>query len=88
MVEDKIPEGDYDAVVRMLLILLCPFSDANIGFLNSKTSEHQYRFLKSFPQEKLLPKHHFLEHYPLVIIRFWPSCCTMDYDVGGKALLP
>ncbi|KAG5279538.1 hypothetical protein AALO_G00078850 [Alosa alosa] len=33
-------------------------------YLDSKISEHRHRFQAAFPQQTLIPKHHFLEHYP------------------------
>lgn len=42
----------------------------SIGCLDSKISEHRHQFLELFPHERLLPKHHFLEHYPPLIEAF------------------
>lgn len=40
--------------------------------LDSRISEHKHRLLQVFPEEKLIPKHHFLEHYPELIRAYGP----------------
>nr|XP_023651070.1 uncharacterized protein LOC111835233 isoform X1 [Paramormyrops kingsleyae]XP_023651071.1 uncharacterized protein LOC111835233 isoform X1 [Paramormyrops kingsleyae] len=92
MVGDKIPEDDKAWQLIMTLkdvvdLALSPaFSDASLGFLDSKISEHRYRFLELFPQEKLLPKHHFLEHYPQAIRDFGPlvALWTMRFEAKHR----
>jgi len=44
----------------------------SIGYLNFKISEHRVRFKELFPETNLLPKHHFLEHYPQLICAIGP----------------
>lgn len=54
MVGDKMPEGNKAWQLIMMLkdvvdLALSPaFSDASLGFLDSKISEHRYRFLELF----------------------------------------
>ncbi len=78
MVGHKIPEDEKAWQLIMCLkdvvdLALSPvFSDASIGFLDSKISEHRHRFLELFPQQRLLPKQLFLEHYPQLIKQFGP----------------
>ncbi len=47
-------------------------TEESICYLDSKISEHRHRFLQVFPQEKLIPKHHYLEHYPQLIRAYGP----------------
>ena len=43
---------------------------------------HRHRFFDIFPQEKLIPKHNFLEHYPELIRAYGPlvSLWTMRFE--------
>lgn len=54
----------------------------SIGYLNFKISEHRVRFKELFPETNLLPKHHFLEHYPQLICEFGPlvALWTMRFE--------
>ena len=54
-------------------LVVCPIhTNESIAYLESKISEHRYRFQELFPERRLLPKHHFLEHYPSMICHFGP----------------
>lgn len=54
-------------------LVVSPFHTVDtIRFLDTKISEHRHRYLQLFPQSKLLPKHHLLEHYPDLIKTFGP----------------
>ncbi len=92
MVGHKIPEDEKAWQLIMCLkdvvdLALSPvFSDASIGFLDSKISEHRHRFLELFPQQRLLPKQHFLEHYPQLIKQFGPlvALWTMRFEAKHR----
>lgn len=79
LVGAKIPENEP---AWQVLVLSSVHTEEAIGFLDSKISEHQHRFQDVFPQEKLTPKHHFLEHYPQLIKAFGPllSLWTMRFE--------
>lgn len=47
-------------------------SDESIAYLECKISEHRQRYQELFPNSRLLPKHHYLEHYPALIRLFGP----------------
>lgn len=57
-------------------------SEESICYLDWKIAEHRHLFQTVFPSEKLLPKHHFLEHYPELIRSFGPltSVWTMRFE--------
>lgn len=63
------------------LVMSPTFIDQSIGYLESLIAEHRHRFLSVFPHEKLIPKHHFVEHYPQLIEAFGPlvSLWTMCF---------
>ena len=57
-------------------------TDETIRHLDIKIAEHRHRYLQVFPEAKLLPKHHFLEHYPQLIKAFGPLAAlwTMRFE--------
>ena len=54
------------------LVMSPTLTDESIGFLDSLTSEYRHRFTSVLPQANLIPKHHFVEHYPQLIKSFGP----------------
>ena len=84
----KVPE--QEPVWQMLMTLkdivdfvMSPVhTEESICYLDSIISEHRSRFLDVFPQHKLIPKHHFLEHYPQLIREFGPLAAlwTMRFE--------
>ena len=74
----KIPEGEPAWEVLLVLkdiveLVVSPVhTEESICYLDSKISEHKHRLLQVFPQEKLIPKHHYLEHYPQLIRAYGP----------------
>lgn len=48
------------------------FSEETLAYLECKISDHRCLLKEVFPDFHLLPKHHFLEHYPKLIRRFGP----------------
>ena len=89
IVGETIPESEPTWQVLLNLkdivehVLSFIHTDFTICFLDSKISEHRHRFLEAFPQQRLIPKHHFLEHYPQLIKAFGPlvSLWTMRFEV-------
>lgn len=68
-------------------LVMAPLHTAEtIGYMQSKISEHRYRYFEVFPDEKMRPKHHFLEHYPLLttvygpLVHFW----TMRFEAKHR----
>lgn len=49
------------------LVVAPVHTDETIAYLEAKIYDHRQRFLELFPHVKLLPKHHYLEHYPEMI---------------------
>ncbi|KAL2093349.1 hypothetical protein ACEWY4_010661 [Coilia grayii] len=90
MVGRKVPEDDLVWQVIMTLkevveLVMAPVhTDYTIGCLESKIGEHRHRFLEVFPEEKIIPKHHFLEHYPWLITAFGPVVALWTMRFEGK----
>lgn len=65
----KVPEHEPVWPILMTLkdivdLVMSPVhTEESICYLDSMISDHRNRFLEAFHQGKLLPKHHFLEHY-------------------------
>ena len=83
-----IPLNDPAWHVLMLLkditeLVVAPIhTEESICYLDTLISEHRHRLLEVFPDQKLIPKHHFLEHYPDLIRGFGPlvSLWTMRFE--------
>lgn len=59
-------------------------TEASLSYLDTKISEHRLRLLAAFPQVKLIPKHHFLEHYPTLVKVFGPVIALWTMRFEGK----
>lgn len=92
LIGDKVPEDDPVWEVLMTLkdvveLVMAPVhTDETLGYMDSKISEHRYRYLNVFPDEKLKPKHHFLEHYPWLTTAFGPlvALWTMRFEAKHR----
>ena len=68
VIGSKIPEGDPAWEVLLVLRDLVEIvvnrvhTEETICFLDSRISDLKYRFLMVFPEQRIIPKHHFLEH--------------------------
>lgn len=54
------------------LVVAPTHTDESIDYLEFKISDHRHKYQDLFPDVPLLPKHHFLEHYPQLIRAFGP----------------
>lgn len=90
----KIPLNDPAWLLLMSLkdiieLVVGPVhNEESIAYLDSKISEHRHRFQEVFPNEDLIPKHHFLEHYPALIKAFGPVIAfwTMRFEAKHSQL--
>lgn len=64
------------------LVVAPVHTDETIAYLEAKVYDHRQCYLDLFPHIKLIPKHHFLEHYPQMICCFGPliSLWTMRFE--------
>lgn len=84
----KVPESEpawhliMDLKDIVELVVSPIHTDDTIRYLDTKISEHRHRYLQVFPEARLLPKHHFLEHYPQLIRAFGPlvALWTMRFE--------
>lgn len=92
IVGSRVPEGD--PVWHFLLTLkdivelvVAPVHTAqSIAYLEFQISEHGVRFLELFPDERLTPKHHFLDHYPALMQKYGPlvGVWTMRFEAKHR----
>lgn len=84
-----IPEGEPAWLVLLDLkeiveLAVAPIHNhETIAYLDCKITEHRHRFLELFPA-RLLPKHHYLEHYPHLIECFGPLVGQWTMRFEGK----
>ncbi|KAL4006537.1 all-trans-retinol 3,4-desaturase [Sarotherodon galilaeus] len=64
------------------LVVAHVHTDETIAYLEAKIYDHRQLYLDLFPHVNLLPKHHYLEHYPQMIKCFGPliSLWTMRFE--------
>ena len=64
------------------LVVAPTHTDESIAYFEGKISEHRQKYQELFPDVKLLPKHHYLEHYPQLIRMFGPlvGLWTMRFE--------
>ncbi|KAL2101492.1 hypothetical protein ACEWY4_003253 [Coilia grayii] len=48
------------------------FTTETLCYLQAKISDHRQLLLETFPSTKLRPKHHYIEHYPVLIKKYGP----------------
>ena len=95
LIGPKIPE--HEPAWQILLdlkhiaeLVVAPVhSDESIAFLESKVSDHRQRYQEVFPNNKLLPKHHYIEHYSQLIKLFGPlvGLWTMRFEAKHNFFL-
>ncbi|KAK7921877.1 hypothetical protein WMY93_008779 [Mugilogobius chulae] len=90
MIGRYIPEGDETWEVILCLkdvlelAMSTKFTEDTIDYLNIKLSEHRALLKSAFPNYKLRPKHHYLEHYPSLICVFGPLADVWTMRFEGK----
>ncbi|RXN04057.1 gypsy retrotransposon integrase 1-like protein [Labeo rohita] len=89
---NMVPEEDGFWNVLMDLkevveVVLSPkFDEDSIQYLQTKIQDHRHILQEVFPEFRLLPKHHYLEHYPDLIRCFGPlvHLWTMRFEDDGS----
>ena len=78
LVGDKVPESDEHWVSFLLLIKICSISLSplctpdTISYLRILIEEKLCLFKQLYPDSRLIPKFHYMLHYPSQIERFGP----------------
>lgn len=78
MFGSKVPEQEeaWQLLMRLKDVVELAMSpthtDESIGYFDSLIAEHRSRFKSVFMQEKVIQKHHFVEHYLQLIKAFGP----------------
>jgi hypothetical protein len=88
LVADMVPETDEHHQSLMLLFRICfmllapHFSLDSVAYLSVLIEEKLHIFRKLYPTAKIIPKYHYLVHYPRQILLFGPPihCWTMRHE--------
>ena len=86
----RVPEGDKIWEVLMELkdiveLAVChSFTDDTIQYMASKILDHRQLLQEVFPNLRLRPKHHYIEHYPFLIKCFGPLVHLWAMRFEGK----
>lgn len=90
MVGSKVPEQDevwatmMDLKEVVQLVLSPSFTEESIQYLQTKIKEHRQGLKTVFPDFKLKPKHHYIEHYPELTKHFGPLINLWTMRFEGK----
>lgn len=90
LIGHHIPEGDetWDILMNLKdiveLSVSVGFTEESVYYLECKIAEHRDVYLKVFPDERLRPKHHYIEHYPQSIQTFGPLSDVWTMRFEGK----
>lgn len=90
LIGSRVPEGDKIWEVLMELkdvveLAMChTFTDDTIQYMAWKISGHRQLLQEVFPNFRLRPKHHYLEHYPHLIRCFGPLVHLWTMRFEGK----
>lgn len=84
----RVPEGNqtWELVLELkdlVELLSTPyFTSDTLCYIQAKISDHRQLLQTVFPEKKLRPKHHFIEHYPYLIQKFGPptECWTIRFE--------
>ena len=85
-----VPEVDNTWEILMLLkdiieLSMAPMhTEETLQFLDCKIAEHRQLLQSTFPDFRLKPKHHYLEHYPQLVRKFGPLCDVWTMRFEGK----
>lgn len=78
LIGDKVPEDDQNWHSFLVLLKICNIAVSpvctydTIAYLRVLVEEKLYFFKQLYPTEKLLPKHHYMVHYPSQMMRLGP----------------
>lgn len=93
IIGDKIPCGDENWECFLLLIdilKLCTAkiaSTAHAGILEAMIHDHHHLFTHCYPTTSVIPKMHYMVHFPHQIIRYAINFITL-FVVGDTVIIP
>lgn len=82
--EDKAWQILMDLKDLVELVLSPVFTEDVLQYLSMKISDHRQLFQEVFPNVRLRPKHHYIEHYPQMIRCFGPLVHFWTIRFEGK----
>ena len=85
-----VPEGDNTWEIPMLLkdiveLAVAPtHTEETLNFFDCKITDHRRLLKFTFPDFRLRPKHHYVEHYPQLVRKFGPLTEVWTMRFEGK----
>ena len=88
LIGDLVPQDDVHWTSFLLLLRICDianspvFSPDTVAYFHILIEEKLHSFKEVYPNDKLIPKHHYMLHYPLQVEMLGPlvSCWTMRHE--------
>lgn len=90
LIGSRVPEGDkfWEVLMELKdiveLAMSHTFTDDTIQYMACKISDHRQLLQEVFPNLRLRPKHHYIEHYPHLIKCFGPLVHLWTMRFEGK----
>lgn len=90
LIGDKVPEDDQNWYSFLVLLKICNIAlspvctQDTIAYLRVLIEEKLYLFKLLYPTERLIPKHHYMVHYPSQILRLGPLVNTWNMRQEAK----
>lgn len=90
LIGSRVPEGDkfWEVLMELKdiveLAMSHTYTDDTIQYMACKISDHRQLLQEVFPNLRLRPKHHYIEHYPHLIKCFGPLVHLWTMRFEGK----
>ena len=82
LIGDLIPEDCEEWELFLVLFRICSIATSwevkpdNIPYLRVLIEEHHSKFIQLYPEKNVIPKMHYMVHYPSQILKYGPLVCT------------
>ena len=94
LVGDLVPEENKQWDLFLLLLRICTIACSwkiepdTISYLGVLIEEHHDQFSKLYPHKSIIPKMHYMVHYPSQILKYGPLvyCWTMRHEAKLSVL--
>ena len=90
LIGDKVPEDDelwhcFLLLLKIIDLVVSPhISIDNCGLLKVLIEEHHFVFKSVYPNSSIIPKMHFMTHYPEQILSLGPMVCSWTMRQEAK----
>ena len=90
LIGDMIPEDSKEWNLYILLLRICSIccswriTPDTASYLGILIEEHHFQFKLLYPEKSLIPKMHYMVHYPSQILKFGPLIYSWTMRHEGK----